>query len=471
MLSFDKNAPHYLVANQYGLVEDTSFNQLIGLGINRAFEKDKPLSFSFNATIFGRYTTKGTDLFIQQGYLGIKYKAISIYAGRREQTLGVHVPSLSTGSLAISQNIRPFPMIQIAIDSFVNLPLTNGFVKIKGTFGHAWLEKDRYIENPYLHFKSFYLKSNVTLPVNFYVGINHFALWGGNHPRGDTIPQNFGDYFRVILGKSSRSQSLRGEYINALGDHLGIVEYGITAHAKDFDLKIYNQMPFEDKTGLKRFFFNRDRLVGVDIDLQKGGIPIRFLYEYLYTLHQSGPGTPDPPEGISRKDLSYNYGHYYGGRDDYYNNALYRSGWTYMDRIIGNPLIMTEEHASKYLDNVNSFFQYIVNNRIKAHHVGVETFSNNLSFRFLGTYSNNYGTYAGLNGGQEGWLSKEAGFEDYEYAFKQPLRQWYLMIESTASLYKNKLKGTVGFAYDTGEIYNASGIMVALKWQYHRHKR
>lgn len=457
-----------MIANRYGLLEDTTFNQLIGVEVNQSFKEYKTFSFAFNATLFGRYSTYGSDVFIQQGYIGIKYKKIKLYIGRRENTWGVHHADLSTGSLGISRNARPLPMVHITIDSFVNVPFTRGFVKFKGDYGHAWLEEERYIQKPYLHFKSMYLKSNVNLPVDFYVGMVHFAIWGGKHPGGDTIPQGGKNYLRIITGKPSANKNLRNEYFNALGDHLGIMEYGFTVKSKYFNLKVYNQMPYEDLSGLRKFIFNKDRLIGLNVKLNRTTRPIEFLYEYLYTLDQSGPGTPDPPRGYSRKDLSPNYGYPYGGRDDYYNNSLYRSGWTYMDRIIGNPLFMEEEYASKFLKHTNSFNQYIVNNRIKAHHLGIKASPFHYwNLRFLSTYSKNYGTYAGLNGGQKGWLSKEPGFEDYQYAFKKPLRQWYWLMEVDTFLNAQKnLSAGIALAFDIGEIYSAAGIMARFTWSY-----
>lgn len=470
IVAFSNNSylPHYIVSNRYGLLNSSGKNALLKSSFLLPYQGNKNFTFSLGLSIVASASVEQNNLFAQEGYLKVKYRALEFWGGQVEQTLGIHMEELSSGSLALSRNARPFPMVQLIVPEYVDVPFTKGHLKFKGNFGHGWFEKDRYVQHPVLHFKSLYLQSDVNFPLDFYAGIVHFALWGGKHPNGVTIPNGFKDYLRVIVGKSSLSKSLSNEYFNALGDHLGIVEYGFITKAKYFDVTVYNQMPYEDKTGLKRFFFSKDRLVGVDIKFNKTIRPIHVLYEYLYTLYQSGPGVPDPPKGYSRKDLAPNYGYYYGGRDDYYNNSLYRSGWTYLDRILGNPMFMTEKYAANFLEHVNSFHQDIVNNRVRAHHVGIKaSLSHDWSFKFLSTYSRNYGTYAGLNGGQKGWLSKQPAFNDYQYAFKKPLRQWYWLVESTTALNKGSLHATLSIGYDTGQIYDAVGVMGSLQWLLH----
>jgi hypothetical protein len=457
--------PQWQVANQYGIFENQSFNGL--LRAQALLPYDDSLKFSLSAGLDG-VALVGADqskLLLQQAFLKLKYDWLEFWAGRIEHTLGSPPADLSSGSLAMSPNARPFPMLQFRVDDYTPIPFTRGYAAFKGNIGHAWFEDDRYISRPYLHFKSLYLKFGGRLPVNLFVGLVHFALWGGTHPSSGEISSSPADYWRVIRGKGGLNSNLSSENANALGDHFGNGEYGLEIQLPAFSLKLYTQTPFEDGSGLEYLLSNRDRLLGAHLQKQGNGWFRELVYEYLHSRHQSGPGLPDPFDGLSRDDLGPNFGYAYSGRDDYYNNAVYRSGWTYLGRIVGTPLFMTEQEASRHLENVNKFAQDIVNNRVVAHHLAVKGGVKKFSYRAMFTYSNNYGTYAGLNGGQEGWLSqKPALFADYAYAFKTPLWQLYSVLEATYQS-SDRVGFMASLGYDTGEMYETLGVMLGLQWR------
>jgi hypothetical protein len=453
--------PHWIVANQYGILEDTQVNGLIRTKLIVPYKDEKNLTYSAGIDLIGRLSTGSNVVFLQQAYLKIKYKFLELSGGRMEQTLGTFVEDLSSGSLAISKNARPFPMVQIAVPAYTPFPFTNGYLEFKGHFGHAWFEKERYIEKPYLHYKSLYLKGGGKLPVNLYGGIVHLAFWGGDHPDGYSIPQGLNDYLKVILSQNGNSSRF-GSETHVLGDHFGIIDYGMDISLENFKIKIYNQVPFEDGSGLN-ILVNKDRLLGIHVESTNEALVSGFLYEYIHTKYQSGPGRHDPPDGYSKDDLSPNYGYAYGGRDDYYNHAFYRTGWTYKDRIVGTSLFMTENQAKRHLDHVKSFDQYIVNNRIVGHHFGIEGGRNKIQYRLLATYTKNYGTYSGINNGQLGWMSYLPAFESYEYAFKMPLNQCYFLVETDLKL-NDQFRFTSSIGVDTGEINDNFGLMLGVKF-------
>ena len=55
------------------------------------------------------------------------------------------------------------------------------------------------------------------------------------------------------------------------------------------------------------------------------------------------------------------------GWDNYYNHYLYQSGWTNNGRVIGNPLFTLGTNKGRYSDG-----RYIINNRFRAHHLGLQ---------------------------------------------------------------------------------------------------
>ncbi len=457
--------PFWILSDRYGIFDDQQFNGLVRAGVAAPYRKAKKFGIAFGIDFLGKPNFNNglkKSILPQQGYVKVKYGILELRAGREETTMGTHTPSLSTGSLAISRNARPLPMIVLAVPNYSNIPFTKGYLQFKGNFGHGWFEKDRDTANPYLHLKSFYLKAGGKLPVNVYAGIIHYAMWGGKHPSGTKIPRNFREYLNVLVGSGSTDSTFRGEKINALGNHLGIVDFGVNINLKDFKILVYNQSPFEDKSGVTFRQGYRDRLLGINMRTIKPYSLIKnILYEYVYTKYQSSPGLPN-----RRLDMDTNYGFPYDGRDDYYNNYLYHSGWTYMGKILGTPLFMTKDRAELFLDNLNSFDKNIVNNRIVAHHLGIEGFATKtLHYRLLATFTRNFGTYAGLNNGIREWLTKSPDFEQYLYAFKKPLNQSYFMIEALTKLpAKTNLELNTTLAFDAGQIYNGLGLLVGLKW-------
>ncbi len=117
----------------------------------------------------------------------------------------------------------------------------------------------------------------------------------------------------------------------------------------------------------------QDGLWGFSIKNKQFPIIKGFLYEYLNTTDQNGP--------YHDKD-----GIVYGGVDNYFDNYLYRSGWTYYGRTIGTPFI-----TSPIYNNDGAVF--VQNNRVQVHHVGIEGEINEYKYRVLNSISKNYGTY------------------------------------------------------------------------------
>ena len=101
----------------------------------------------------------------------------------------------------------------------------------------------------------------------------------------------------------------------------------------------------------------------------------QFLYEHINTMNQSG--------AFGATDSTY-------GWDNYYNHYIYQSGWTYYNKVIGNPLFTLGSNKGSYSDGV-----YIINNRIKAHHLGLKgAFTKKINYKILFTYSQNFGIFS-----------------------------------------------------------------------------
>ncbi|HEY5592334.1 MAG TPA: hypothetical protein VIK55_15130, partial [Paludibacter sp.] len=77
----------------------------------------------------------------------------------------------------------------------------------------------------------------------------------------------------------------------------------------------------------------------------------------------------------------------YGGADNYFNNGVYQTGWSYYSRTIGTPFIT----SPAYNKNGET---YTLNNRVQVHHFGIEGDIVGYQYRALSSFSKNYGTYS-----------------------------------------------------------------------------
>ena len=112
---------------------------------------------------------------------------------------------------------------------------------------------------------------------------------------------------------------------NALGNHIGITEWTWDQRLGSFRLQINYQKPFEDQ-GSMQYLSLKDFLLGFNLMFPKESKLKQVYFEWIRSLSQSGPGLPDPTDLITNEEQ--NMGYEFGGRDDYFNNWLYQSGWT-----------------------------------------------------------------------------------------------------------------------------------------------
>lgn len=459
--------PHWITANRFGVLDDVD-GRVSLLNVQATVRHRFTARWSATAGIEGmaKISNRPDELWLQQGYVALRYAALELSAGRVEETIGSQHTTLSSGSLGISGNARPIPRISLSMPNYTDVPFTRGYLQIKGNYQHGWLGPERYVANAYLHEKSVYGKVGGALPVNLYGGFTHFVIWGGETDRV-RIPSKLKDYWRVITGANAidngPNEPLSGEVLNAAGDHLGVYDLGAYVSLKPVEIQVYQQTPFEDASGNNPF--NGDRLLGISLTTKRSTIITGLVYEYLHTTHQSGPGLTDPING-DRDDLKPNYGYRYGGRDNYYDNYLYKTGWVYQERIIGTPLFFTKARAKRYIPGFadpdeRGFDFNVVNNRVIAHHIGIEGAVGNVSYRLLGTLTRNYGTYGGLNGGIMRWGSIEN--PEAEYAFKPAQWQSYFLFEMVTHPFSSHWSLLTSLAWDRGQLTNNVGMLVGLR--------
>jgi hypothetical protein len=453
--------PHYLIFNQQGRFEDKSFNMQFGYSGTLQHKFNKWLSVESAARVQVRNTS---DVFLFQELYGkINFGFLSFVGGRFFNQPDIPDHQVSSGDLMMSYNAIPVPRIGFMIEDFQDVPFTNGWVQFKGKYFHGWFEQNRFIQSPWLHEKSIYLKAGKEeYRVTAQVGFAHFVQWGGIHPVDGNLYESFDDYISVVFGRSARPGAAvdEGEIVNALGNHLGYWDANITYHFKESKLTLYYQHPYETNMSINPFR-NNDLLTGLNFRMNnKSSIVSSISYEFLSTMQQRGPGVPDPMPWVPED----NNGYPYGGRNDLYNNYYYTNGWTYQGLVIGNPLLTTYQRLTRIGHEINRHNVEIVNNRVIANHIGIKGRIGNIDYTWLNTLSRNFGTYAGIYDGRFSWEGIFI-YPDFDYYYLPPKLQYYglLLLESNISKSKN-IKLNYGIAADFGDIYNNFGAIAGVKY-------
>lgn len=431
-----KYTPFWITSNTYGTVPlRPNSGYLRGdLSWKHTLHNDIKLEAEADLITAAKHTS---PLWIQQLYGAVSYRNIYFYVGAKERYNSMLDKNLSLGDMTFSPNARPMPEINFAFPNYTNLPFTKGYMQFKAdfavgkSFDNDYIRRTKapdalYSVNMLWHHKSLFLKwedPKDRFPFYGILGLEHAAQWAGWSNFHDTgnCPATLKDFVRIVLCESGGSDSYESEQINVLGNHLGTYNIKIGYKDKQFQTALYKQHYFEDNSGLELANW-RDGIWGGEFTLFNHPFLQKVVLEYMQTTNQSGP----------IHFLFYD-GNLYpnargGGNDDYYNNYLYITGWSYFGRTIGNALLTSPE----YNDDHTLPFK---NNRVKAVHLGLEgKISPEFSYRTLFT-------------GMYGWGTPYMPFTKRENSFSS-------LIECT---YKpEKLTGWqigVQMAFDAGDLY------------------
>mgnify|MGYP006272497083 CR=1 FL=1 len=423
--------PLWLGSNRFGVHEHTRFQGSAGLA--GSVSADIGPGFLLQSSLVARYrASENNELIVPEAWAGASYRGVLLRGGIVPITLGkLPNPELSSGSMAVSKNARPIPRITFGLEGFRPVPLLGSFLETDFGISHGWFTDDRYVEGALLHEKWLYLRIKREGFFGVHAGIVHEAMWGGDSP--SAAPVNFDNYLRVFFGRSGGEDASTSDQINALGNTLGIWDFGIDLEFSGATLHGYYQHHFEGMGSFWRFRNAHDGLWGATVELKEPRryLPSHFLYERMITKFQSGPY-----HDIGDIQL--------GGRDSYYSNGTYRSGWTHYGRIIGTPFFRT---AGEFED------LRIASNRVDVHHYGVGgAIGDRTSYRFLFSRVSHRQAYAPVT----------------LVAPDSKKVQWHLLLEleQTQLFGLEQLNGTAGFGFDTGELYDTTvGMLLSASWK------
>lgn len=388
LVSAGKANPFWIQANRYGEVPDASGVFSVGGSAKKEYDtlysastlRMRKFSYGYGARAVVN-TGMVNEILLPEAYIKLRYGIFEFYAGRRQEVSGLADSALSSGSFIWSGNAMPLPKIQISIPNYVSV-LGKGLLSIKGTYAHGWFGSADSVKNYYLHQKSLYVRvGKPSWRLKLHGGFNHQVQWGGKPavPFIDRLsqqpvsyfPSDFNTYVKVVTGvslnKDSKGTDQPGvpanEALNRAGNHLGTVDIALEWDGPKNTILIYRQSIYED--GSLYYLSNiQDGLLGLSFKIKnKKSILQCLVLEYLNTTNQGGKLTAE--EGYTTPQLM--------GRDNYFNNSLYKDGWTYKNNVIGTPFIVPfYKIAGNYplsaKKEINSNFS--ANNRVEAIHLG-----------------------------------------------------------------------------------------------------
>lgn len=362
----EKESPFWMHTNTRGRLDEKS--HLFGLITSTAYiELDTESYVEFG---IGGFLKDGYEdgLKLDEVYFSYRSPKVGVVLGKKQREDLFQGLSATNENILWSLNAGPMPGVRFfTIDPlFISNDHGIGFM---GSLEEYIMDDERYIDNTRLHHKSGHIVYRSQRNFQISMGVQHFVQWAGYSEEFGQLPGSVEDYTRIFTGMASQNEVAGGEEANALGNQMGSYEIKIKTRIKDIDFQfLYNHI-FEDGSGMKMGNFpdgryaiyfddNRDTFWG--LSWLKA-----FMYEFYYTKNQSRDRQSSLIDGA----------------DNYFNNNLYRSGWTYNNQILGVPFILLNDDRFRIGTNITT-----------VHHVGIKgELRDDIPYRFLLSYRKNYG--------------------------------------------------------------------------------
>ena len=376
---------------------------LVSIGTDLSYQHPKGWHFAVGTNLAANlahrneYQRKLFTPMVDRLYVKGGWRMLELELGLlpKERTFTAPELSLSGGNFMWSGNARNLPGVNFKLDW---LYFEKGqWFGIKANFAHYQFIDPRSTMGTMLHDKSLFIKVACGRKVDFILGIEHMAQWGGTAPDGSRKPASWKDYWRIINAQSGGEDASESDQINVLGNHLGHEVLRVDWRAEPFTMTFQYDKPFEDGTS-SRFQNVPDGLWSLVFRLKDRKAAVTDLtFEFLTTKWQSGPAhdRPATPEEIEnpghlsiRENSQGEKRVILGGCDNYFNNSEYRSGWTNYGRVIGLPLLTPR------MPDENGIARGIGNNRVRAYHFGMAGYVyEGIPYLFKSTFSKNFGIY------------------------------------------------------------------------------
>lgn len=384
LASTGKFAPFFLQANQNGNISPEQFSGNASLYFgkpatrpHRWFDYDFALQYTIRVDNNRIHNTTGQkyglNYYFNQAYAHCRLYVFDLTAGITPFQLGPQDPTLSTGGLLLSTNALPMPRVTIGIEKYTAFPGLFGFVEIKGAITHGWFIDNVVVQKSFLHYAYAGVRLFGDLPFNLSYEFHHAAQWGGYSPVYGDLGNDWKAFGNAVTAKAGGTMG--NDQHNAQGNHIGWQILDLDLKGTRWKASLYWQSMFED--GPVRFMAQSmnvpDGLWGIHIEQWAWPFINGFTYEFLNTTDQSGP--------YHDRD-----GFIYGGNDSYFRNSIYPNGWNYFYHTLGTPYITSPLYTLEQDTQTT-------NNRVKTHFLGLRGDIFGYRYRFMASYTRNYGRY------------------------------------------------------------------------------
>jgi hypothetical protein len=425
LYSTGTDLPFWMSHNQWGKYDTPAkSNQLVSIQSDHRVDNlfKTPLDLNIGANFIGTYSNRFSFHF-NELYSGASLWHFKLEAGWFRDGVNYSGLSSTNGFIDRSLNARPYPKIRFGTDQFIHFLFFKKWFSYKAEYDEGWLGNEQYVKETRMHHKVLYFKFKLKETIFLTGGLSHYVMWGGisPDPRYGKLPSDFHSYLLYITGGQGDASFPETDQYNVAGNQFGAYLMQLDIFKKNCNLTFYYSHPFEDRSGLGMDNW-RDNLLGVFIDFKKRAIIENALYEFMYTIHQSGP--------IHQYRVMR-------GRDNYFNHGYYRSGYTYKGYTMASPLF------SPLVFN-DTISLGIENTRIAMHHIGLKgALSENIGWEGRFTYSHNLGTY--------------------DKPYVNPKDQFSSILSLDYSPPKFPVNISLSLAADVGELYeNRFGVMIKL---------
>lgn len=351
LISAKNRLPFWLKANNSNRFTDNSANslyQVFDYNGNYGVIDNLRVAWELESIINVRESINGKFI---QANISIQTNFWRVRGGYKEEFFGLNDSTLSIGNLVYGNNARPIPKFSISTNGWQKAPFLKNTLSYQGYIAHGKLEQNRFQSGAFLHQKYFYIRAkgfSNKLSVTF--GLNHNAQWGGSNSLNETSqPIGIRNYTRIFLGSSGGGDALPTDQQNALGNHLGSYDMRGSFEFKNLRISNYWQFLWEDKSGLTPFNW-RDGMTGISIERLKKGVINKLVLEIVRTNDQNAQKVT--ADGIPFLEP-----------DNFLNNSVYKTGWSYHNRVIGSSLFL--------ILNDESLSSSRIKNSINAINVGI----------------------------------------------------------------------------------------------------
>lgn len=270
--------PLWLNANKYGLSSLDETNGYIRGTLQRDIsnDKEKKLGYGFgvDAAVPFNYTS---NVVLQQAYVEGRWLYGTLSIGAKERPMNLKNNNLSSGSQTFGINARPVPQVRLSLEDYWKVPLTGGWVQLKGHVAYGMMTDDswqhkftnkrnRYADNVLYHSKAGFIRIGSEPhkhPFSVELGLEMASQFGGKLyiPNADgtmtVINGNtsFRGFWNAFL-PGGKDVTDGENYKNAEGNQLGSWMMRLNYEKDQWKAGFYVDKYFEDHSAMFQLDYN-----------------------------------------------------------------------------------------------------------------------------------------------------------------------------------------------------------------------